>query len=92
MCWAIIFEQKYPEVVRMLVRWLRDASPGFAGTSVTLNSGFSARRRRGTKNRGLPAVKTFGAYDGGRLLSCEAGNRERDTGQIRKSCQVELSA
>lgn len=67
----------YPDVVRLLCRWLNGAWQGFPCTSISVNGGYAARRHRDQNNHGPSLVKSFGKFEGGCLRYWQDDDRKR---------------
>jgi len=64
--------RQYPEVTRLLMRWLCSNRPGlvdedFPCTSISVNSSYAARRHRDRNNAGPSLLRCFGTFSGGNL-------------------------
>jgi hypothetical protein len=62
----------YPNVVRLLNRWVKDRRPAelehdFPFTSISLNAGYAAKRHRDGNNAGPSMIHAFGRFNGGQL-------------------------
>lgn len=72
----------YPEVVRLLNKYLADRLPaevqGFKWTSLNLNCDYAARLHRDGNNFGPSAIKAFGPFTGGQLNYWPEDDRKVD--------------
>mmetsp|Transcript_133272 Transcript_133272/g.344889 ORF Transcript_133272/g.344889 Transcript_133272/m.344889 type:complete len:991 (+) Transcript_133272:80-3052(+) len=64
--------REYPHVTQILNTWLHDRRPPqlderFPCTSISLNSGYAAKRHRDGNNEGPSMIRGFGDYSGGQL-------------------------
>lgn len=62
----------YPNVMKILTRWIRDRQPPelkgqFHFTSINMNYGYAAERHRDGNNQGLSMLAAFGDFQGGEL-------------------------
>ncbi|CAK9021016.1 DNA-directed RNA polymerases I and III subunit RPAC1 [Durusdinium trenchii] len=60
--------KRFPNMTRLLTKWLRQKTSTFPFTSISLNINYRAKRHRDKNNSGPSAIAAVGPFQGGELL------------------------
>jgi len=82
--------QKYPAVVELMCKWLKDNTPPdfkgvFPFTSINVNKGYNATLHRDGNNFGPSMIKAFGDFKGGQLNYWASDDRKQKLETFKKA-------